>query len=351
MTQGAPKYLKAAVLEELCKPLIIRELEIPTLQYGQVLVKIMYSGICRSQLMEVKGGRGEDPWIPHLLGHEGSGIVIALGNGVTKVSIGDQVILGWIRGDGIDAEGARFKCGDKVVNSGKVTTFSNYTIVSESRIIKKPQDLPFDQAVLYGCALPTGAGMVLNELNIDTTKSAVVVGLGGIGIAALLALKAIGVELIIAIDVATDKLNLAKKIGANYVFNSNEDGMHSSVINLTDGGADYCIESAGSVATIEMGFSLIRKSGGKLVFASHPSKGKMIQLDPHELISGKKISGTWGGACKPDIDIPKLHSIIRNSDISLGSLITKTYSLEQINDAFNDLELGKVFRPLIVMSH
>jgi S-(hydroxymethyl)glutathione dehydrogenase/alcohol dehydrogenase len=345
------KFAKAAILEEIGAPLAIKKIELPELARGQVLVKVLFSGVCRSQLMEVRGGRGADPWIPHLLGHEGSGTVLSIGEGVTKVAVGDDVILGWVKGEGLDAPGAQYKFGKKIINSGRVTTFANFTVVSESRLVKKPQGLAFDEAVLFGCALPTGAGMVLNELKPAPNKSVVVLGLGGIGLSALLALKALGVAPIIAVDISDTKLDFAKQLGADYIFNSNIEGVHAAIMSLTNGGADYCVESGGLIATIELGFSLVRKGGGNLIFASHPSQGEKITLDPHELISGKRISGSWGGGSKPDVDIPKLHSLLSRGNFSLANLITKRYKLEEINDAIDDLEFGRVFRPIIVMDH
>ena len=346
------RITSAAVLEELGQPLVIKNIELPELLRGQVLIKVFFSGACRSQLMEVRGKRGNDPWLPHLLGHEGSGTVVAIGDGVTKVKPDDEVILGWVKGEGLDAPGAKYRCGDQIVNSGRITTFSNYSIVSESRVVKKPVDLPFDAAILFGCALPTGAGMVLNELKPPINSSVIVLGLGGIGMSALIALKAIGVRMIIAIDISEEKLELAKQLGATHVFiNSTSAGSRQAVLELTSGGADICIESGGQVSTIELGFSLIRKGGGKLLFASHPPEGEMIRLAPHELISGKQIAGSWGGATSPDQDIPGMFKIFQNANIPLGSLLTKRYSLEQINEALDDLEAGRVFRPLIVMKH
>ena len=345
------RFSNAAVLEHLNMPLAIRNIAVPRLLEGQVLVKVLFSGVCRSQVMEVRGGRGKDLWLPHLLGHEGSGIVLAVGDGVTKVKLGDAVILGWVKGDGLDAPGARYMCGDQIINSGKVTTFCNYTVASESRLVLKPVSLPFDTAVLFGCALPTGAGMVLNEIRPSVDQSVLVLGLGGIGLSALVALIALGVRSIIAIDISEEKLSLARQLGATHTINSMSEDFQRIVLDLTGGGADICVESGGQVATIELGFSLIRKSGGKLLFASHPPEGEMIRLAPHELISGKKIAGSWGGATSPDRDIPKMHSLFQNANIPLGALLTKRYSLEQVNEALDDLEAGRVFRPLIVMQH
>ena len=346
-----PNFTCAAILEEIGKPLIIRNLRIPDLLPGQVLVKVIFSGVCRSQVMEVRGGRGHDSWLPHLLGHEGSGIVLEIGEGVNKVIPGDEVILGWVKGKGLDAPGAKYQFGDQTINSGRITTLSNYTVVSESRLTLKPESLPFDMAVLFGCALPTGAGMVLNELIPSIHSSVIVLGLGGVGLSAVIALNALGVKRIIAVDVSEDKLSLARQLGATHTLNSANENFRDTVISLTNGGAEMCVESGGQVATIELGFSLIQKGGGKLIFASHPPEGEMIRLAPHELISGKQIVGSWGGATSPDLDIPKMHALFKASKAPLGALLTKRYDLDQINEALDDLDAGRVFRPLIVMQH
>jgi S-(hydroxymethyl)glutathione dehydrogenase/alcohol dehydrogenase len=340
----------AAVLAKLNQPLEIRKIEIPPLLPGQVLVKVLYSGVCRSQLMEIKGGRGEDPWLPHLLGHEGSGIVVSIGAGVTKVAPGDGVILGWVKGAGLEAAGAIYRSQNEFINSGRVTTFSNYTIASENRLVIKPAELAFDTAVLFGCALPTGAGMVINELKPLPAESIALIGLGGIGLSALIALNALGLEKIIAIDISDEKLSFAKSLGATHLINPNNVDVNKKILELTGCGVDICIESGGQIKTIELGFSII-KNTGKLLFASHPPNGEVIKISPHELIGGKKISGSWGGGSTPDIDIPAMFELFNNTKIPLNALLTKTYPLESINAALNDLENGKVFRPLIVMQH
>ena len=345
------KITRAAILETLGSPLAIRNIEVPPLLHGQVLVQIFFSGVCRSQLMEVRGARGPDQWLPHLLGHEGSGQVLEVGKGVTKVKPGDEVILGWIKGVGLDAPGAKYQCNGQVVNSGMVTTFSNHTIVSESRVVKKPLDLPRDVAVLFGCALPTGTGMIFNELPPADGSSVVVLGLGGIGLSALIALSTFACKQIIAIDLSDEKLALAKSFGASHVLNAHQANVIDQVLKITEGGADICIESAGTVASIEFGFALIRKGGGKLLFASHPPEGDMIRLAPHELISGKQIAGSWGGGSRPDRDIPRMCELISKGKIPLDRLLTKRYRLEEINEALDDLDAGTVFRPLIAMDH
>ena len=343
------RTLKAAVLFDTNKPLEICELEIPRLKEGQILVKIFFSGVCRSQIMEVRGGRGIDPWLPHLLGHEASGEVIEIGFGVSKFKVGDNVILGWIKGQGIEAEGAKYVYKNQIVNSGKVTTFCNYSIVSENRLVKIPDKIPLDVAVLFGCALLTGAGMVLNELKPNSEMSVVVIGLGGIGLSALMALKYSNCKNIIAVDISNEKLELAKLFGANHIINSKEENTKDKVLSILGEYSDACIESGGKTETIELGFSLIKKTG-KLIFASHPPEGEFINIAPHELIAGKQIFGSWGGGCKPDVDIPKLAEIYLKGKIPLEKLISKRYKLDKINEALLDLEKGLVFRPLIEMN-
>ena len=343
--------IKAAVLFELNKPLKIRTLKRRPLESGQVFVKILYSGVCRSQLMEVSGLRGDDHWLPHLLGHEGSGVVEDIGPDVKKFKKGDEVILSWIQGSGIEAKGASYDSDDVVINSGKVTTFSNYSVVSENRLTKKPKNLDFDTAILFGCALPTGAGMVINEINVNFESSVVVIGLGGIGLSAIAMLLSLKIKNIIAIDISAKKLDLVKSWGVNHTIDASKSNIQELVQEIFPDGAEYCIESAGRVSTIELGFSLINRNKGKLLFASHPPEGEKIKLSPHELISGKSISGSWGGAIDPDRDIPILYHNFISADFPLNSLLTKPYSLSDINIALEDLESGKVSRPLIKMEH
>ena len=221
--------MKAAVLNNTNTPLKIEEIKFNKLQRGQVLVRIAYSGVCHSQLMEVRGKRGEDKWLPHLLGHEATGIVEDIGEGVTKIKIGDKVVLGWIAAEGIDAQCATYYNGNKIINSGKVTTFNELSIVSENRIIKLPDTIPMDVGVLFGCAIPTGAGIVINEIKPKENTTIAIFGLGGIGLSALMATKLYNFEKIIAIDVEEKKLQLAIDFGATHIINSKKQNIKDEV--------------------------------------------------------------------------------------------------------------------------
>jgi S-(hydroxymethyl)glutathione dehydrogenase/alcohol dehydrogenase len=342
--------MKAAVLRTLREPLTIEEFPIPDLVAGQVLVKVAFSGVCRSQLMEARGNRGVDRWLPHLLGHEATGQVLAVGERVSKVNPGDLVVLTWIRGSGIEAVPPVFTTARQRINAGPVTTFSTHTIVSENRVIKIPDGVPLDVGVLFGCALPTGAGMVFNELQPQPESSLAVFGLGGIGMSALMASRAFRCHPVIAVDVSDDKLRLAKKFGATHTVNSTSTDPVAEIRQLTNGlGVDYCVEAAGSTETIEQAFASVRKNGGRCLFASHPETGKAIRLDPHDFISGKQLQGSWGGGCTPERDVPRLASLYRAGDLPLEDLLTRRYRLDDVNDALGDLELGSVLRPLLVM--
>jgi len=342
-------YFKAAVLEKTNSPLKIKDLKIPKLKTGQVLVKVLFSGVCRSQLMEIEGKRGRDKWLPHCLGHEGSGVVESIGPKVTKVKKNDKVILTWIKGKGINAAGAEYSNKLKKINSGQVTTFSQYTIVSENRLVKKPNFVDEDEAVLYGCAIPTGFGMVINEIKPKKNMSVIVIGVGGIGMSALLALKCLKIKKIVVIDISAKKIQMAKKLGFKNSFSGTDEYLDKKISKILKDGADICIECAGTIKTIEKGFSLIKNNGGRLLFASHPPNNEKISFFPHEFIKGKQISGSWGGKTYPDRDIAKIAKMIKNSGISLKPLISKKYKLKDINNAIKDLKNGKVFRPIIDM--
>lgn len=339
----------AAVLFEPGKPLrLVQDLEVDGPGHGQVLVRIAYSGVCHSQLMEVSGKRGEDRFLPHLLGHEGTGRVVEVGEGVTKVTPGDLVVLGWIKGQGLDSGGHRYSSDGRIINAGGVTTFNEMALVSENRLVKLPPSIPLDVGVLFGCAIPTGAGIVMNEVQPRSGSTVAVFGLGGIGLSALMATMLYDCASVIAIDVSEEKLALAGDFGATHLINASRVDAIEQIRGLTEGkGVDYAIEASGMCSVIETAFDAVRRGGGLCLFASHPEHGQKIRLDPYELICGKQIRGSWGGASRPDIDVPRLAELYLQGRLPLDKLITKRYSLDQINTALDDLEHKRVGRPLI----
>lgn len=343
--------MKAAILYQTGQPLVVEnDLDIPALKDGQVLVKVAFSGVCHSQLKEVRGLRGKDMYLPHMLGHEGAGTVLDTGKGVTKVRAGDNVVLGWIKGEGMDVPGPLFMRNGSIINAGAVTTFSEYTIVSENRCVKLPADFPLNIAVLFGCAIPTGAGIVMNRVKPEKDAVVAVFGLGGIGLSALIALGLYSCAGVIAVDVEDEKLKLAGEFGATHQINAARQDPLEEINRITGGrGVDYSIEASGLAKTIETAFCSVRKFGGLCVFASHPESGSKITLDPFDLISGKRIEGSWGGSSSPDRDIPKLASLYRSGKLPFDKLLSRRYALDEINQALEDLENRKVVRPLIEM--
>ncbi len=345
-----PQYLTAAALFKMNSKLKLINLKIPKLKRGQVLVKIFYSGICKSQIMEIFGGRENKKWLPHLLGHEASGKVIQVGKNVKKVKPNDEVILTWIKSIGREAKSPEFFYNKKKINAGKVTTFSNYSIVSENRLVKKPKALNFRDSIFFGCAFPTGAGMVFNDIKVSKKDNIVIIGLGAVGLGTLLALNKYGVKNIIVIDKDKKKHKLAKKLGIKHFFSSINHKTIKKIKNIFKNGADICFESAGLAKTIEFGMKIVNENG-KLHFASHPDNKDFVRLRPHDLIKGKKISGSWGGGSKPDRDVKRFLPILNKKNFNILNLDVKIYKLNQINNAINDFRKNLIFRPIIKMEH
>ncbi len=350
MFHSRPSTLKAAVLYDTDKPLVIEEgIEIPTLKRGQVLVKIHFSGVCHSQLMEARGKRGEDFYLPHMLGHEGSGTIVDIGPGVTRFKKDDVVILTWIKSLGADISKTEYKKGKQLINAGGITVFSDYSVVSENRCVILPKGVPLDIASLFGCAVLTGAGIITNTIRPNSKNSLAIYGLGGIGLSALMASRLYQCKTLIAVDISQDKLDLAKEFGATHLIDSSKVDPVERILEITGGvGVDYSIEAAGLTKTIELAFRSVRKGGGKCVFASHPTAKEKIMIDPFDLICGKRIQGSWGGESKPEEDVPKFAKMYLDGQLPLEKLLTRRYSLDQINEALDDLEQCKVGRPLIV---
>ena len=340
---------KAAILYQINKPLRIEELTIPELKTGQVLVKIAYSGVCHSQLNEIRGLRGEDKYLPHALGHEGSGIVETVGSGVEKVKPGDHVVLTWIKGDGLDVPSAIYqRSNESVVNSGAISTFMEYAIISENRLVAIPEKMPLREAALLGCAVPTGAGIVMNTAQVRPGSSVAMFGVGGIGLSVIMASSLMNATTIIAIDVFGHKLEQARQVGATHFINARQQDSLATILEITAGrGVNYAIEAAGRRQTMEIAFQAVRDNGGLCVLAGNLPDGQRISLNPFDLIRGKRIVGSCGGETNPDRDIPLYVDLYLSGKLKLDRLITHIFSLKNINDALDLLERGKVGRSLI----
>ena len=239
-------------------------------------------------------------------------------------------------------------CG--LINSGAISTFLNYAIISENRLTRIKKEMPLKEAALLGCAIPTGAGIVLNSIGLRPGDSIAIFGVGGIGASAVIAADIMAATKIIAIDIFDHKLEHARSLGATHAINIRNQDCLSEIYKITDGkGVDYAIESAGKRETMEMAFRAVRDMGGLCVLAGNLPVGEQISIDPFDLIKGKRIAGTWGGETKPDLDIPLYVNLYLKGRLKLENLITHCYSLDEINTAIEDLKSGKVGRALIDM--
>jgi S-(hydroxymethyl)glutathione dehydrogenase / alcohol dehydrogenase len=342
-----PNTTRAAVLIDTGKPLVLMELELPQLSSGQALVKMAYAGVCHTQLNEVRGLKGEDRFLPHTLGHEGSGQVVVVGSNTTKVKVGDNVVLTWIKGKGaeVSANSYRAKGFDKI-NSGAISTFMDYTVVCENRLCVIPPSMPLREAALLGCALPTGGGIVLNTGVVKEKSSVAVFGCGGVGSCAIAVAAMCGANPLIAIDRVASKLDIARALGATHVIDASKEDVGARIQAIAPGGVNLAIEATGVVKVMEMAHGVVKTGGGLCVLAGNVPHGQKITIDPFDLIRGREIAGSWGGSTDPDRDIPRYVDMILKGNINLEKLMTG-YRLDEINQALDDLEGGRVLRPII----
>ncbi|MBV9565682.1 MAG: zinc-binding dehydrogenase [Bradyrhizobium sp.] len=341
---------EAAILVDIGKPLVLAELEIPALKPGQVLVEIAYSGACGTQVMERRGDKGEDRWLPHCLGHEGTGTVLETGSAVTKVKAGDNVVLSWIKGQGIEAGGAVYDWEGRKVNAGGVTTFQRHAVVSENRLTLLPPDLAMDTAVLLGCAAPTGMGAVYNVLEVQPGDSVAVFGTGGIGLNALMAAHLAGAMPVIGIDPNPTRRALAGLFGATDVVDPKATDVLAAIRKIVPQGVDLAVEASGMPEVMEQAIQAVRPQGGRAVVIGNARQGAVLTLNPGLLNQGKSLLGTWGGDSVPDRDYSRYGRLLTSGRFPVRELLSKPYSLADTDRALNDLAAGKVGRPLIDMS-
>ncbi len=340
---------QAALLVQTGQPLVLADIETPAPKPGQVLVEVAYSGACGTQVMEWRGDKGEDKWVPHCLGHEGTGTVVVAGSAVTKVKVGDKVVLSWIKGTGIEAGGAVYDWDGKKVNAGGVTTFQRHAVVSENRLTLLPPDMPMDVAVLLGCAAPTGMGAVYNVLKAQPGDAVAVFGTGGIGLNALMAAALAGAMPVIRIDPNPTRRALAKLYGATHVIDAAGDVL-AEIKKIVPQGVDLAVESSGIPAVMEQAINATRQQGGRAVVIGNAKHGAVLPLDPGVFNQGKSLLGTWGGDSVPDRDYGRYGRLLSSGRFPVRDLLSKPYSLAQADQALQDLAAGKVGRPLIDMS-
>ncbi len=369
---------KAAVLHEIgrprpyaeTRPLLIEELELDPPGEGEVLVRIGAAGLCHSDLSVVNGDRPRP--VPMALGHEAAGEVVEVGKGVTDLVPGDHVVMIFVpscghclpcmegrpalcepgaqsNGAGTLLSGARrLHMSGKAVNHHMgVSAFAEYAVCARPSLVKIDRDLPLEEAALFGCAVLTGVGAVVNTARVAPGSSVAVVGLGGVGLNALLGAIAAGAERIVAVDVLDDKLAFARQLGATDTFNATEADCVEQVKTATGGGVDYAFEMAGSVKAMDLCYRVTRR-GGTTVTAglSHPDH--KFEVQHVSLVAEERtVKGSYIGSCVPLRDVPRYIALYRRGRLPVDRLMSDRLSLEQINEGFDRLADGHTVRQII----
>jgi alcohol dehydrogenase len=352
------------------KPVKVEEIELDPPGFGEVLVKVAAAGLCHSDLSVVNGNRPRA--MPMVLGHEGSGVVEELGEGVDDFEIGDHVVFIFVPScgkcisckegkpalcdPGLAANGAgTLLSGEKKISlNGNlinhqvgVSCFAEYTVVSSKSLVKVDKSLPLDEAALFGCAVITGAGAVFNTANIKVGSTVAVVGLGGTGLAALMGAKAAGASKIIGIDLLQDKLDIAKQLGADEVYKADDPDILDNIHDFTKGGVHYSFECVGSEKAMELAYKTLKR-GGTVVSSglSHPEKSFSIQHV--DLVANEKvIKGSFLGSCVPDRDIPAYIDLYRSGRLPVDRLMSDHITLDEVNEGFDKLSDGNTVRQII----
>jgi len=331
---------RAAILVEQTKPLVIDNVEVPALKLGQVLVRLLVSGICGSQLGEIDGVKGPDKFLPHLLGHEGCGEVLEVGEGVRHVRPGDRVVLHWRKGAGLDSVAPVYESRIGRVNAGWVTTFNDYAVVSENRVTAIPPDVDPEAAALLGCAVTTGFGVVTNNARLAIGESIAVFGAGGIGLNIVQGAALAGGHPIIALDRFDNRLALARSLGATHTINVTQADAAEEIKKIVGhDGVDVAVDNTGNVDVITLA-SRLTHARGRTVLVGVPPQGSTAAIATLPLHFEKRLVGSHGGESRPEIDIPRYVRLIQAGRLDLRPLIGQTYALDAINDAIDDMRSG-----------
>jgi S-(hydroxymethyl)glutathione dehydrogenase / alcohol dehydrogenase len=342
---------KAAILVENKRPLTVAEIELPKeLSFGQALVKINYSGICGAQLNEIEGAKGPDKFLPHLLGHEGSGIVLEAGPGVKTVKAGDHVCLHWRQSDGLQSETPGYLWDGKKVNAGWVTTFNEYAVISENRLTPLPVDFDLKLAPLFGCAVTTAMGVINNDAQLKIGQSIVVFGVGGVGLNIVQFADMVSANPIVGVDIIDSKVEMTKRFGATHFINSHAtENLAAEIKKIVGaGGADVVVDTTGNARVIEQAYELTHPDG-KTILVGVPRKGDNVNIYTLPLHFKKILTGSHGGSVEPHIEIPRLIRLWRSGKLKLDGLVTHEFSLDEINEAIRVMRSGAAGRVMLKM--
>jgi S-(hydroxymethyl)glutathione dehydrogenase/alcohol dehydrogenase len=353
--------MRAAVLYEVNRPLVIEEIEIDDPGPGQVMVRTVSSGVCHSDLHQIEGLWPLD--MPVVLGHEAAGIVERVGEGVTYVRPGDHVVLNFIpfcgtcrycqsgrpvlctEGRGV-AEHLH-KGGQRINVFLSVSSFAELIVAPESGVVKVREDAPLDKLGIMGCAVATGVGAVLNTAKVEAGSSVAVIGIGGVGLNVIQGAALAAAEPIIAIDLLERKLEMARRFGATHFVDAAKEDPVEAVRALTGGGADYAFEVIGSPDAISQAFDMVR-SGGEAIMVGVSPFASNTSIDTRGLLAEKVLRGCVYGSIRPRLDIPRYIDLYMAGRLKLDELVSRAYPLEEINEAFAAMKAGEVARSIIV---
>ena len=363
----------AAVAYEAGKPLQIETVELDGPKAGEVLIEVKATGVCHTDEFTLSGADPEGIF-PAILGHEGAGVVVDVGAGVTTVKKGDHVIplytpecrqceyctsgktnlcqaIRETQGQGIMPDGtSRFSVGsDTVYHYMGTSTFSNYTVVPEIAVAKIREDAPFDKVCYIGCGVTTGIGAVINTAKVQPGDNVVVFGLGGIGLNVIQGARIAGADKIVGIDINPAREELATAFGMTHFVNPNEveDDLVPYLVSLTGGGADFSFECVGNVELMRAALECCHKGWGESIIIGVAGAGQEISTRPFQLVTGRVWRGTAFGGARGRTDVPKIVDWYMDGKINIDEMITHKMPLSQINDAFDLMHAGKSIRSVI----
>jgi alcohol dehydrogenase len=371
--------IRAAVLEEIGRPgpyaqsmpLTVGEIDLAPPQTGEVLVRIAAAGLCHSDLSVINGDRPRP--VPMVLGHEGAGIVEAVGDGVSDLAAGDHVVFVFVPSCGhcgpcqsgrpalcepgaasngkgeLLGGGVRLsRGGQRVHHMTGVSSFATHGVMSRRSLVKIDPSVPLDIAALMGCAVLTGAGAVFNMGAVQPGGKAAVVGLGGVGLAALLGAAAAGAETIVAVDTLDAKLELARELGATHCFNAADPDITAKIKDATSGGVDAALEFAGSARALEGAFAMTRR-GGTTISAGLTNPKAVLNISPLTLVAEERtLRGSYLGSGVPSRDINRFLGLHGRGKLPVEKLMTHRISLDQINEGFDRLHAGEAIRQVVI---
>jgi S-(hydroxymethyl)glutathione dehydrogenase / alcohol dehydrogenase len=366
---------RAAVAWAAGKPLTIETIDIEGPKAGEVLMEVMATGVCHTDLYTLSGADPEGLF-PAILGHEGAGIVREVGAGVTSLKPGDHVIplytpecrqcktctsrrsnlctaIRATQGKGVMPDGSsRFKCeGSDVFHYMGCSTFSNFTVLPEIALAKVREDAPFDKICYIGCGVTTGIGAVINTAKVEPGANVVVFGLGGIGLNVIQGARMVGADKIIGIDLNPGKVAMAKKFGMTHFINPDEvgrDKVVQAIVDLTGGGADFSFECIGNVDIMRQALECTHRGWGESIIIGVAASGKEIATRPFQLVTGRVWKGTAFGGARGRTDVPKIVDWYMEGKINIDDLITHTMPLDEINHAFELMEKGESIRSVVL---